>query len=78
MADTKTDNDDPMVKAYMLRNSSHAGQLLRVDTVVELPRSVATELRDRGTVRKPSKAEAATFREAAKAPAFGEEPEDES
>jgi hypothetical protein len=76
MADTA--EKDPMVKAYMVRNSSHQGQLLRADTVVELPRSVATELRDRGTVRKPSKEEAATFRSAAKAPLFGEEPEEES
>lgn len=70
--------DDPMVKAYMIHNSSQNGQLLFADTVQEIPRSVATELRDRGVVRKPTKEELATFKAKVATPNFGEEPPEES
>jgi hypothetical protein len=78
MADTKT-ADDPKVKAYLVHNTSVNGQILLADTVQELPRSVATELRDRGAVRKPTADEVATlFRATAETPPFGEEPDEEA
>jgi hypothetical protein len=70
--------EDPVVKAYMLHNVPVAGRILFADTVQEMPRSQATELRDRGAVRKPTKDEVdRLFRPPAQTPAFGEEKDEE-
>jgi hypothetical protein len=71
--------DDPTVKAYMLHNVPLNGQLLYADSVQEMPRSVATELRDRGAVRKATKDEIdRLWRPRVPTPAFGEEKDEEA
>ena len=69
---------DPTVKAFLVHNTSVGGQLMLAGTVVDLPRSVATNLRDRGGARKPTEDEVKTlYRTAPDTPPFGEEPETE-
>lgn len=79
MAETKekATEEEPLVKAFMIRNSSYQGRLLLANTVAEIPRSLATELRDRNAARKPTKEELAQFKSVVNSPQFGEEPDDE-